>query len=250
LNLFCCRLRRKGETNVFSCAFHVRAGCPPVRLLVRTPEVLNAVLLDGVTWRGPLGPGNALPDGMAEFYRSSPEQRLDPGLHSIELHGPVDDAPYLPAAFLAGKFGVFESNTLGPLPETVGCEDLRGRGLLHYAGRVHLNNGKMDVPDVPGTIRLRLDTGEHIAEVRLDGRPLGVRAWAPFEWPAPSECRGRTVRLDVVLIPSLGAVFNGSPEAAGESGVYPGYWPGTHAALGVLHPPEWLIPEERAQESA
>jgi len=249
-NLFCCRLQRKGKTSIFSCAFYVRAGCPPVRLLVRTPEILDAVLLDGVTWRGPSGPGNALPDGMAEFYRSSSKQHLDPGLHSIELHGAVDDAPYLPAAFLAGTFGVFENNALGPLPETVGCEDLRTRGLLHYAGRVHLADGEVDVPDVRGTLHLRLDTGEHIAEVRLDGRPLGVRAWAPFEWSVPPDCRGRTARLDIILIPSLGAIFNGIPETAGQNGPYAAYWPGTHAPLGVLRPPEWRMPEEQARKSS
>ena len=135
---------------------------------------------------------------------------------------------------------MFEGNVLRPLAPVAGCEDLRGCGLRNYAGRVTLTT-KLPVPNKPGEISLRLATGEHIAEVVMDGRSLGTRAWAPFEWPVPDELRGKQVSVEIILTPSIGAMFGRPKTVDGGSSWLKGFWPGQHAALGVLAAPIWCF---------
>lgn len=177
---------------------------------------------------------------MREFYKVSGTLHLAPGKHRVELTGKVDDAPFLPAAFLAGNFGLFDGDVLRPLAPTAGCEDLRVRGLRNYAGRVTLTT-KIAVPNKPGEISLLLATGEHIAEVVMDGRSLGTRAWAPFEWPVPNELRGKQISVAIILTPSIGAMFDRPETVDGGSPWLQGFWPRQHAALGVLTAPTWCF---------
>ncbi len=209
------------------------------RLVVRAPEQLRFVRLDGRDIALTKACTD-LPEGMREFYKASGDLQLAPGTHHVELTGDIDDAPFLPAAFLTGNFGVFKGDVLGSLRPTAGCEDLRARGLRNYAGRVTLTT-KLSVPDEPGEVSLRLDTGEHIAEVLMNGRCLGTRAWAPFEWPVPDELHGKQVSVEIILTPSIGAMFDRPTTVDRGSSWLRGFWPGQHAALGILAAPTWCF---------
>lgn len=235
-NLLRCRF--KSAADAYSFSFECEEAVSG-RLVVRAPDQLQSVRLDG---RDILltGACTDLPEGLREFYKTSEALQLAPGTHRVELTGKVDDAPFLPAAFLAGDFGVFEGDVLRPLPTTAGCEDLRDRGLRNYAGRVTLTT-RLSVPNRPKAISLRLATGEHIAEVVMDGRSLGTRGWAPFEWQIPDELRGKQVSVEIILTPSIGAMFDRPAAVDGGSSWLKGFWPGQHAALGVLAAPTWCF---------
>jgi len=142
--------------------------------------------------------------------------------------------------FLAGNFGLFDGNVLRALTSTVYCGDLRDCGLRNYAGTVTLT-ADLDVPAAAGGLVLRLDTGERIAEVLAAGNSLGVRAWAPFEWEIPVELHGTATTFEIILTPSIGAMFEKSHDHAKAPEVRRTYWPGQHAALGTLRPPAWVL---------
>ncbi|MDX9978579.1 MAG: hypothetical protein RBU25_00910 [Lentisphaeria bacterium] len=258
-NLLCCRPTTAGG-NEF--VFTVDAPLAGLRLLVRDDTVRNraAELDDQVdpfavdaslvgqrrpvreaAQAGPVeldgqpvelvDPCIELPEGMAEFYRVSRRLHLAPGRHVVRLLGTVDDAPYLPALFVAGDMGVFPGARLAALPATVGLGDLRGCGLLHYAGKVVLS-GTLSLPTADA---LDLDTGEHLARLRLAGRDLGERLWAPFRWHLPAELPRRPVGFELTLTTSIGAIF-GTKDAVPPGGLA-AFWAGQHAPLGILAQP-------------
>ena len=244
-NLLRCRMKPVPDTNAYSFAFECDKAVS-ARLVVRAPDQLQSVRLDGKDVALPNACAD-LPEGMREFYRASGSLPLAPGRHRVALAGKVDDAPFLPAAFLAGDFGLFKNDVLRPFAGTAGCEDLRTCGLRNYAGRVTLKT-KLSVPDQPGEISLRLDTGEHIAEVTVAGRSLGTCGWAPFEWEVPAEFRGKPVPLAITLTPSIGAMFDRPDTIDSGTRWLKGFWPGDHAPFGVLCAPVWCIREASKPE--
>lgn len=242
-NLMRCRFGPAAGGNIYSFSFRCEEPVS-ARLLVRSQDRIKSVRLDG----RPV-PTAAdcvdLPEGMREFFKAGGDMELAPGEHRVELAGEVDDAPYLPAAFLAGNFGLFAGDELRSLNPEAGCEDLRGLGLRNYAGKVTLST-TISVPDEPGEISLRLATGEHITEVVMNGRSLGIRGWGPFEWPVPDELRGKKVPVEIILTPSIGAMFDRPDAVDGGSHWLKGFWPGEHAPLGVLSEPVWCFRNGRA----
>ena len=64
------------------------------------------------------------------------------------------------------------------------------------------------------TLELALDTGDAFTEVRLGGRSLGRRAWAPFVWTVPRELCGTRQRLEIAVTASVSA-FWGALEVPG-----------------------------------
>lgn len=175
-----------------------------------------------------------LPEGIGEFYRASRQLDLAPGTHTVRLLGTVDDAPYLPALFVAGDMGVFAGNHLGNLPTTVGLGDLRECGLLHYAGKVTLTG----VLPVPSANQIELATGEHLAHLHLGERDLGERLWSPFRWELPVDLPRRPLGFELTLTTSIGAIF-GTKDFVPPGGLA-AFWTGQHAPLGLLKPPVFL----------
>jgi len=210
--------------------FAVNASLVGTRRPAREAAQAGPVELDGqrVELADPCG---ELPEGIGEFYRASQRLDLAPGTHVVRLLGTVDDAPYLPALFVAGDMGVFSGNRLDALPTTVGLGDLRDCGLLHYAGKVTLSG----VLPIPSANQLELATGEHLAQLRLAGRDLGERLWAPFRWELPADLPQRLVGFELTLTTSIGAIF-GTKEAVPAGGLA-AFWTGQHAPLGILRPP-------------
>ena len=55
--------------------------------------------------------------------------------------------------------------------------------------------------------RLRLATGGRLTQVKLAGRDLGVRAWAPFEWDVPADLAGKKAKLEISISTSVQPMF-------------------------------------------
>ncbi|MCQ2180813.1 MAG: hypothetical protein MJY50_01965 [Bacteroidales bacterium] len=145
-----------------------------------------------------------LPQGFASLYRTTEPLSLQPGAHTLEFAGEDVDMRYLPTAFIAGEFAYDRaSHTLGPwtggysstataAPDYVGTYDMELR----------LRCGGGDI--------IRLDTNLACTELFLDGKSLGRRAWGPYEWTVPADCRHKrhtlTVRISNSIMPMFGDI--------------------------------------------
>ena len=49
------------------------------------------------------------------------------------------------------------------------------------------------------------------AKFELDGKDLGVRAWAPFEWDVPADIAGKKAKLEIAISTSVQPMF-GDPD--------------------------------------
>lgn len=44
---------------------------------------------------------------------------------------------------------------------------------------------------------LSVETAGSEVELTIDGKPFGIRAWEPFEWAVPVDCRGKNVKVEI-----------------------------------------------------
>ncbi len=178
-------------------------GAPPNEKVLRHVATPYAFALDGK----PLAaarPCTALPDEFRGLYAETEAFDLAPGVHEVRLVSGEDDRNYfLPAAFAAGRFAVAD-RTLAPLPVVLAPGAVAAQGLANYCGAVTYVLDDVTWPD--GADALRLDIGNAFARVRWNGRDLGARGWAPYEWTLPAD-GARRGRLEIVVYTSVWNAF-------------------------------------------
>ena len=138
------------------------------------------------------------------LYRQTRPFDLAAGEHRFAImSGEADKNFFLPTLFLAGDFAVF-NGVLTPRPKgKVKLGPLAMHGLADFTGTA---TWSAEVT-VPKTVRLRLATGGRLAQVKLDGKDLGVRAWAPFEWNIPADLAGKKAKLEISISTSVQPMF-------------------------------------------
>ena len=145
------------------------------------------------------------------LYRQTKQFDLAAGTHRFAIaSGEADQNFFLPALFLSGDFAVFNGVLMPRSQKPVGFGPLAGYGLGDFTGTATWS-AEVTVPDA-ARMRLRLSTGGRLTQVRLDGKDLGVRAWAPFEWEIPAECAGKKGKLEISVSTSVQPMF-GDPSA-------------------------------------
>lgn len=187
-------MRAEFENGV--CKFSLTEDLPGLRLVLRNCGAPADVLLDGKKIDTD-SPCRSLPQGFREIYRESAVFSLPRGRHSLTLCGKSVDYPYLPAAFLTGRFAVDSQKTLSAYHND-------GQGLYGYAGKIRLTR-ELVLP--PGTDALRADTLDMAAELSLDGTSLGRRIRNPFCWANPG--KNGPVRVELTVFTSCGRLFGG-----------------------------------------
>ena len=147
-------------------------------------------------------PCTSLRPGYNPLYRQTKPFDLAAGTHRLTIaSGEADRNFYLPALFVIGDFAVF-NGVLMPRPQKpVGFGSLSGLGLGDFTGTATWS-AEVSMP-AASRVRLRLSTGGRVTQVKLAGRDLGVRAWAPFEWELPPDCAGRKGTLEISVSTSV-----------------------------------------------
>ena len=174
----------------------VAPDAPAFRLVVRDWPVRAKIELDGKPVSATF-PSMALPVEYRPLYRETPLLSLSPGEHRLRVTSDVTDNNYfLPVAFAAGCFSVFGSE-IRPMVRSSGVGLLREIGLDGFVGDVTYG-ATVTVPK-GRNVRLRLPSSEAVIAARWNGRNLGVRAWAPYEWTMPADSIGNSGRLELVV---------------------------------------------------
>ena len=138
-----------------------------------------------------------------DLYRETKPLDLAAGEHVFELSGGNDGKLFLPAMWMVGDFAEKGDCVLEPLPARVPLGSLESLGLGSFAGAVTY---RAEVEFAPGE-RLAVDPGGAVTRVKLGGRDLGARGWAPFEWEIPSDLSGRKLPLEITLKTSIRPIF-------------------------------------------
>ena len=146
-----------------------------------------------------------------ELYRETEPMDLAAGEHVFELSGGKDGKLFLPVLWMIGEFAETEYGRLDPVPTSVACGSLAERGLGSFAGVVTY---RAEATFAAGE-RLRIDSGGAVTRVRLGGRDLGARGWAPYEWEIPADLVGRPQPLEIDIVTSVRPIFGSanSPDA-------------------------------------
>ena len=213
-------------------------GAPPGEKVFRHDAVPYAFELDGRPLT-PAKPCTVLRPDFDPLYRETEPMDLAPGVHTFRIaSGEADQNFFLPALFVTGDFSVF-NRVLCPRPATSGVSPLSGVGLETYPGALTYA-ATVAPPDRTG-LRLRLATGGLVTSVRWNGKDLGVRAWAPFEWRIPDDNGGRPGRLEITVHPPLVNMF-GDVDAPGTKWDIRMWTPprSYDYAAGLVAPPEWV----------
>ena len=140
------------------------------------------------------------------LYRQTKPFDFAAGEHTFAItSGEADSNFFFPALFVSGDFAVF-NGVLMPRPKgKVRLGPLAASGLADFTGTATWSAEVM-VPTSART-RLRLSTGGRLTQVKLAGKDLGVRAWAPFEWDVPADLAGKKVKLEISISTSVQPMF-------------------------------------------
>ncbi len=140
------------------------------------------------------------------LYRQTKPFDLAAGEHRFAIaSGEADKNFFFPALFLAGDFAVFNGVLTSRPKGKVKLGPLAMHGLADFTGTATWS-AEVTVPNAART-RLRLSTGGRVAQVTLDGKDLGARAWAPFEWDVPAELAGKKAKLEISVSTSVQPMF-------------------------------------------
>jgi hypothetical protein len=209
------------------------------RIVVRNHPQASVLTLDGRPVKANQ-PCDSLRPGLDELYRQTEPFRLEAGQHMLTIQSGDGDTNYfLPIAWLAGEFAV-EQGAIRTLPKAVASGALWQHGLGDFAGQVTYTT-HVQIPAHAGELKLRIDTGGLYTAVSLDGRELGERAWAPFEWTVPAGVRGKRAELRIRVWTSVSPLFGDwqNPAAVWKKD----FWvppPAARADVGLLAAPQWL----------
>ena len=156
-----------------------------------------------------------LPRNYGVLYRETAPFTLGEGVHEVQLPpGVADDNFLLPQVALIGDFAA-TGETVYARPTLVPAQPLAAIGLDGLVGEtVYAIETEVPAVGAGETLELALDTGDAFTEVRLGGRSLGRRAWAPFVWTVPRELCGTRQRLEIAVTASVSA-FWGALEVPG-----------------------------------
>lgn len=188
-----------------SATLRFERACEVRFALCALTNALAQVTLDGNPLV-PVRPCSFLGFGYDGDYAETDTVRLGAGTHVFRMTGREDRGLFLPVLWMEGDFATERRDRIVPVPENVPAGPLAENGFSDYSGRVTYT-ANVQLPAGTGPLVLGLDTGNARASVAVDGRDLGARPWAPFEWRIPSAMRGRTVTLDVTLTTSVRPLF-------------------------------------------
>ena len=169
-----------------------------------------AVTLDG----RPLAfdrPCRSIAPAYDALYSETAPMDLPAGEHVFDLSGGTDGKLFLPVMWMVGDFAERSAGHLTGVPATVACGSLAEQGLASFAGTATY---RTTATFAPGE-RLSVDSGGAVTRVRLDGRDLGAKGWAPFEWGIPDDLVGRPLPLEIDVVTSIRPIFGSvkSPDA-------------------------------------
>ena len=156
-------------------------------------------------------PSSSVDAAYDDLYRETEPMDLAAGEHVFELSGGKDGKLFLPVLWMIGEFAETEYGRLGPMPTSVSCGSLAELGLGSFAG---VATYRAEATFAEGE-RLRIDSGGAVARVRLGGRDLGAKGWAPYEWEIPVDLIGRPLSLEIDIVTSIRPIFGSanSPDA-------------------------------------
>ncbi len=148
-------------------------------------------------------PAKSLTYAYNEIYAESEPLELAEGQHILELQGARDDKMFLPVLWMTGDFSEPRRGIITPIKQLVKCGSLIEQQLPSFAGTITYS---AEVKPKPGE-KLAIDSGDAVVSVKLAGRDLGLRAWAPFEWDIPSDLAGRLAKLEISVTTSVRSIF-------------------------------------------
>lgn len=161
------------------------------------------ILLDGNEIAFTTKPAKSLTYAYNEIYAESEPLELAEGQHILELQGARDDKMFLPVLWMTGDFSEPRRGIITPIKQLVKCGSLIEQQLPSFAGTITYS---AEVKLKPGE-KLAIDSGDAVVSVKLAGRDLGLRAWAPFEWDIPSDLAGRLAKLEISVTTSVRPIF-------------------------------------------
>lgn len=112
--------------------------------------------------------------------------------------------PFLPALVLWGQFGADSRGRVVAIPTTLELGDWRQQGYPSLCG-VGRYRKVVQWDSVPA--RLGLDSGGMPARVLVNGRELGRRPWAPFEFDLRAAGRRGPNAVEIEIASTLGHLF-------------------------------------------
>lgn len=137
-------------------------------------------------------------------YLETEPMELAAGEHTFTGEGREDRGLFLPLLWMEGEFAVREPGTLTEVPKKIGLGPLSDFSLADFAGKVTYS-AEVEVP--ASAESLILGTGRAAATVKLDGRDLGTRLFAPWRYPVPADLRGKKAKLEIVVTTSVRPMF-------------------------------------------
>lgn len=184
--------------------FTVKNTLKDIRFLLRSEVDPAEVLLDG---KPLLAKDEApqLPEGFRQLYRATEPMKLKRGRHTLTFRNDLD-MRYLPTAFISGNFS-YDRQT-ATLRHWDGSKAVTTETAPDYVGTYDVNC-TVKFPDMPVRF-ICLDTNLACTELLIDGKSLGRKAWAPYEWELPENLPGGrhtvTVRISNSIMPMFGDV--------------------------------------------
>ena len=167
------------------------------------PAVAATVTMDGNELSG-TKPCTFLGFGYDCDYLETEPMELAAGEHSFTCKGREDRGLFLPALWMEGDFAVREPGTLTDVPKKIGLGPLSNFSLADFAGKATYS-AEVEVPALAES--LVLGTGRAAATVKLDGRDLGTRLFAPWRYAVPADLRGKRMKLEITVTTSVRPMF-------------------------------------------
>ena len=137
-------------------------------------------------------------------YLETDPMELAAGEHVFTGEGREDRGLFLPLLWMEGEFAVSEPGTLTEVPKKIGLGPLSDFALADFAGKVTYS---ADVEVPANAESLVLGTGRAAATVKLGGRDLGTRLFAPWRYAVPEDLSGKKAKLEIVLTTSVRPMF-------------------------------------------
>ena len=167
------------------------------------PAAAAKVTMDGKALAG-TKPCTFLGFGYDCDYLETEPMELAAGEHVFSCEGREDRGLFLPALWMEGAFAVREPGTLTEVPKKIALGPLGDTELADFAGKVTYS-AEVEVP--ANVESLVLGTGRAAATVRLRGRDLGTRLFAPWRYAVPADIRGKRAKLEITVTTSVRPMF-------------------------------------------
>jgi hypothetical protein len=167
------------------------------------------VLLDGQKISAS-NQSHELPEGLKQLYRESDMFTLQRGTHQLRLVSDAKDLPYLPLAFLLGRFAKGKEDVIRSLPDgEFPVDSYFADNLMEFAGTAVFSLNNIDLSAYDG---ITFNYKNMVLELFANGKSLGPCLWEPFEWIIPQELRKSDVDLKLHVTSSIGPLFGNYPE--------------------------------------